>query len=268
MRWCSVDLAPRPRPPQRRAGGDRALAEGEQPGASGGERIVDARPPSRAAAGVPPGAQVAAEVHQHAAHTPYPGAEQLGRDDVGRVPLADAAEVERDAGREPHRGHDGVELHARRSQGPRAQARSPARPRAAPPRRSRGRSPRLRGRRAPSGRSDRRSSRHASTARAIRAKVSADTTTGAPPASLSRHSSLVGRKRDHRASRASRAVAASSPSSAIAAASAPTANTSTSVPIARNCAGGASTPPFTAKPYEKPGARAAAHVTDPPRVLP
>ena len=195
----------------------------------------------------------------------YPGAEQLGRDGrPRRIPCRcrrgrarrRMAAAPRTRGRRARRP---------RSPGRRAQARSPRSPRRARRRRSRGRSPPLRARRAPSGRSDLRCRATRRRRASISAKVSADTTTGAPPASLSRHSSLVGRKRDHRASRASRAVAASSPSSAIAAASAPTASTSTSVPIARNRAGAASSPPFTAKPYAKPGARAAAHVTDHPR---
>src|SRR4051794_22185525 len=81
-------------------------------------------------------------------------------------------------------------------------------------------------------------------------KVLGETTTGAPAAALSRHSSLVGRNRDQRASSASSASAASAPSMIIASASAPTASTSTSVPMARKRAGGASAAPFTNQQYE------------------
>src|SRR3954469_25081243 len=77
-----------------------------------------------------------------------------------------------------------------------------------------------------------------------------ETTTGAPAAALSRHSSLVGRNRDQRASSASSASAASVPTVTIASASAPTASTSTSVPMARKRAGGASSAPFTNQQYE------------------
>ncbi len=77
------------------------------------------------------------------------------------------------------------------------------------PRRSRGRTRRPRARRARSGRSARRCHATTSTARATNENVLGDTITGAPAASLSRHSSLVGRKRDQRASRTSRASAAS-----------------------------------------------------------
>ena len=89
-------------------------------------------------------------------------------------------------------------------------------------------------------------------ARASNENVLSDTTTGAPAASLSWHSSLVGRNRDQRASNTSSASAASAPRVAIAPSSAPTASTSTSVPMARKRAGDASSAPFTAQQYETP----------------
>ena len=97
---------PCPRSPEACARRDRTGRDREHAGCAGSERILHLDNPAVRRGRVTERAQVAAEVHEHTARAL---ADELPRDEIGGVTLTDAAEVEPDVGRQPHRAHDSVE---------------------------------------------------------------------------------------------------------------------------------------------------------------
>ena len=93
----------------------RPRASASMPGRAGVERVVDRDHPAVRFGRVTERAEVAAEVDEHAARA---GVDELARDEVGGVALADAAEVERDAGGQRDGAHDAGRARCRRSPGP------------------------------------------------------------------------------------------------------------------------------------------------------
>ena len=157
MRWCS---ARSPRVHARRSRVLVAIApsrEREQPGAPGGERVVDLDHPAVRRRRVAARPEVAAQVHQHAAHA------RQRRPRAARADTSSAAAPlpmpPRSSATPGGSRTADTRCRARRRRSPARRARrrvGVGRRRRGRPRRSRGRSPRPRARRAPSGRSDRR----------------------------------------------------------------------------------------------------------------
>ena len=207
MRWCSAVPVALPGPTQPGARGDRTLREREHPGRAGVEGVVDRDDPAVGLGGCTERAEVAAEVDEHAARA---AVDELTGDEVGGVALADASEVERDAGRQRDGAQTRVELDGGAAGGGRRIA-GRTRALGGRRRRSHGRNRRRPPRAGRSGRSGRRCSLHARTARSTSANVSGRRCTGAPAAAFSAQSSLVGRNRLHFSSSRSIASAASAP---------------------------------------------------------
>ena len=154
MMWCTSAPAARPRPDPARARHERRVGNGmHERGAARVERILHGNAPG-AVGRLAAGAHVAAEAHEHA---PRAAVDQARGDEVGRETLADAAEIDANAGgkRTRARGID-VDLdprEARRAASGRTVT-SPSRLAGRRPRTS-GRNPPARARRESSGRTAR-----------------------------------------------------------------------------------------------------------------